>query len=61
MRSWEHGSNFRAAIESDPEITAIVPKTVIAENFCVSRYLQHVNQIFLRVFPRPDSSLDSGT
>ena len=50
MDSWEHGSDFRAAIESDPEITAAVPKSAIAKSFSVSRYLQHVNRIFIRVF-----------
>lgn len=50
-RSWEQGSNFRAAIESDPEITAVVPKKVLGESFNVSRYLRHVDQIFSRVFP----------
>ena len=51
MRSWEQGSNFRAAIESDPDIAAVVPKKVLAESFNVSNYLQHVDRIFLRVFP----------
>ena len=50
MNSWEHGSDFRQAIESDSEITAVVPKSVIAESFSVSRYLQHVRRIFDRVF-----------
>jgi adenylosuccinate lyase len=52
MRSWQEGSDFRSAIESDPEITAIVPSAAIANSFSVSRYLQHVSQIFLRVFRR---------
>ena len=51
MRSWEHASNFRAALETDPEIAAVVPKKVLAESFNVSRYLQHVDRIFSRVFP----------
>ena len=51
MHSWENGSDFRGAIESDAEITAVVPKSVIAKSFSISRYLQHVGQIFARVFP----------
>ncbi|MDQ2949290.1 MAG: adenylosuccinate lyase [Acidobacteriota bacterium] len=51
MRSWEQGSNFQAAIETDPEIAAVVPKKLLDESFNVSRYLQHVDQIFARVFP----------
>ena len=51
MRSWEQASNFQAAIETDPEIAAVVPKKVLAESFNVSRYLQHVDRIFSRVFP----------
>ncbi len=50
MRSWEDGSDFRAAIESDPVITAAVSRAAIAESFSVSRYLQNVGRVFSRVF-----------
>ncbi len=55
MRSWEHGSDFRAAIESDPVIAAAVSRATIAGSFSVSRYLQNVDRIFSRVFSAAQS------
>jgi adenylosuccinate lyase len=50
MESWESGSGFRAAIESDPEIRKHLNSNQIAESFSVRRYLIHVDRIFQRVF-----------
>src|SRR5207248_787506 len=41
MRSWELGSDFRATIQADTAITAVLPHEKLAESFSVSRYLQH--------------------
>jgi adenylosuccinate lyase len=50
MKSWESGSDFRAAIESDPEICKYLNPSQIAESFAIRRYLIHVDRIFERVF-----------
>jgi adenylosuccinate lyase len=50
MQSWEQGTDFRSAIEADPEIRNYLTPERIAESFAVSRYLVHVDRIFERVF-----------
>jgi len=50
MRSWEEGTDFRAAIEADLEIRKYLNAQQIAESFAVPRYLVHVDRIFERVF-----------
>jgi adenylosuccinate lyase len=50
MRAWEEEGDFRAAIESDPEIRAVLPLEKIAESFSLDRQLRNVDQIFARVF-----------
>lgn len=51
MSSWEDGGDFRAAIESDPEIAKLLAPEEVAAAFSVERYLRHVDRIFERVFP----------
>ena len=53
MRCWEQGTDFRAEIESDTEVREVLPASSIAATFSISRYLQHVDSIFERVFNRP--------
>ena len=50
MKAWEEEGDFRAAIESDPRITALVPKEKLAESFSLERQLRNVDKIFARVF-----------
>jgi hypothetical protein len=50
MRAWEEESDFRAAIEADPEIRAVVTAEGIAESFSLERQLRNVDKIFARVF-----------
>jgi adenylosuccinate lyase len=50
MQSWEEGTDFRAAIESDPEIGKLLAPEEVAAAFSVERYLRHVDRIFERVF-----------
>jgi len=50
MRSWESGADFRAAIESDQEVTSFLSIEQITRAFSVDRYLVHVDDIFARVF-----------
>ena len=50
MEAWDNESDFRAAVEAHPEITALVPKEKLAETFSVERQLKHVDAIFARVF-----------
>ncbi|MFN3326333.1 MAG: adenylosuccinate lyase [Bryobacteraceae bacterium] len=50
MRSWEQGGDFRAAIEADPEVRAVLPPERIAEAFSLDRQLRNVDAIFRRVF-----------
>jgi adenylosuccinate lyase len=50
MRAWEEEGDFRAAIESDPEIRAVMKAEQIAESFSLDRQLRNVDKIFARVF-----------
>jgi adenylosuccinate lyase len=49
MQAWETEGDFRAAIESDPEILKLVPKEKIAHAFSLERQLKNVDAIFKRV------------
>jgi len=50
MKAWEEESDFRAAIETDPEIRAVLRPEQIAESFSLERQLRNVDAIFARVF-----------
>ena len=50
MRAWEEDGDFRAAMEADPEVRAVLPPERIAEAFSVERQLRNVDKIFARVF-----------
>jgi adenylosuccinate lyase len=50
MRAWEEESDFRAAIEADPEIRTVMTPEQIAESFSLERQLHNVDAIFRRVF-----------
>ena len=50
MRAWEEGSDFRAAIEADPEVRAVLAPAQIAQSFSLERQLRNVDKIFARVF-----------
>jgi len=49
MRAWEQESDFRAAIEADPQIQAILKPSQLAESFSLDRQLRNVDAIFRRV------------
>ncbi|HTM48179.1 MAG TPA: adenylosuccinate lyase [Bryobacteraceae bacterium] len=50
MRAWTEESDFRAAVENDPEIRAALGAEGIGRSFSLERQLRHVDQIFARVF-----------
>jgi adenylosuccinate lyase len=50
MRAWEEESDFRAAIEADPEIRQAMSPEQIAESFSLPRQLRNIDKIFARVF-----------
>lgn len=50
MKAWEEGSDFRAAIEADPEVRAALSAEQIAQAFSLDRQLRNVDKIFTRVF-----------
>jgi adenylosuccinate lyase len=50
MRAWDDEGDFRAAIEGDAEIRAVLNAEKIAEAFSLERQLRNVNKIFARVF-----------
>jgi len=50
MQAWEQESDFRAAIEADPDVRAHLSPEQIAGAFSLERQLRHVDQIFARVF-----------
>lgn len=54
MRAWENDGDFRAAIDSHPEVTALLTPEAIARAFSLERQLGHVDAIFDRVFAQQD-------
>jgi adenylosuccinate lyase len=50
MEAWENDSDFRAAIENEPAIAALLSREKLAETFSLERQLKHVDAIFRRVF-----------
>jgi adenylosuccinate lyase len=50
MKAWEEEGDFRAAIEANPEINAVLGKEKLSETFSLERQLRHVDTIFRRVF-----------
>lgn len=50
MRSWETESNFREAIENDPDVRKHLSLDQLAESFSLQRQLTNVDKIFERVF-----------
>jgi len=52
MRAWEEESDFRAAIEADPEIRTVMTPEQVAGSFSLERQLRHVDAIFHRVFTK---------
>jgi adenylosuccinate lyase len=50
MKAWDEESDFRAAVEADPEVTAVMSKEQIAQAFSLERQLRNVDKIFARVF-----------
>ena len=50
MEAWENESDFRKAIDSDPEIARVLTREQIAESFSLERQLRNVDKIFARVF-----------
>jgi adenylosuccinate lyase len=50
MKAWSEEGDFRAAIESRPEVRALLSAEQIAWSFSVERQLKSVDAIFQRVF-----------
>ncbi len=50
MEAWREEGDFRARIEGDPEVRAVLTEDEIADVFRLERYLTHVDALFDRVF-----------
>ena len=50
MQSWEAGTSFRSAVESDKEVLSFLSLEKIRAAFSVDRQLTHVDRIFRQVF-----------
>lgn len=53
MESWRTGGSFREAIAADAQIQSLLSAPQLEQSFSVSRQLQHVDEIFERVFSGP--------
>ena len=52
MRAWEEELDFRALIEQDANIAALLPPGQLARSFSLDRQLKNIDAIFARVFHR---------
>ena len=50
MEAWRTEGDFRAAVSADPAVRAAVTEAELAEVFRLERYLEHVDDVFGRVF-----------
>jgi adenylosuccinate lyase len=50
MEAWENESDFRKAVDADPEIARVLTPAQIAESFSLERQLRNIDKIFARVF-----------
>ena len=50
MKAWLEDGNFREAIETDPEVRALLTPEQIVRSFSTERQLGNVDRIFARVF-----------
>jgi adenylosuccinate lyase len=55
MHCWEHGEDFRAAVEADPEIGRYLTADKLEAVFNVNRQLSNIEAIFSRVFAGEDA------
>ncbi|MCC6304004.1 MAG: adenylosuccinate lyase [Rhodobacteraceae bacterium] len=51
MRAWDEEGDFRALLEADPEVAAVMAPAELARHFDLAHHLRHVDTIFARVFP----------
>ena len=52
MKAWEEDGDFRATVESDPQIRSHLTAARLGLTFSLERQLRHVDAIFQRVFGR---------
>ncbi len=50
MKVWDHGADFQAELETDPDVRAALSPEEIAEKFDLAYHTKHVDTIFARVF-----------
>ncbi|MDX1979953.1 MAG: adenylosuccinate lyase, partial [Bryobacteraceae bacterium] len=50
MRCWEEGTDFRGAVEADPDIAKYLSGSQLDDTFDVNRQLANIDAIFDRVF-----------
>jgi adenylosuccinate lyase len=50
IESWESDGDFKAAVEADPKIRAYLTEEKLRQVFSLARHLEHVDEIFARVF-----------
>jgi adenylosuccinate lyase len=49
MRAWDEETDFRALVEADPELTAVLDAPALAEAFDLSAYTRHADAVFERL------------
>jgi adenylosuccinate lyase len=49
MRAWDEERDFRALVEADPELTAVVDAATLADAFDLSAYTRHVDAVLERL------------
>jgi len=50
MEVWQTGEGLRTLVERDPDIRRYLQPREIARAFSIERQLQHVDEVFRRVF-----------
>lgn len=50
MKTWDHGADFLAELQADPEVTALIPPAELPALFDPGWHTRHADAIFARVF-----------
>ena len=50
MKTWDHGADFLAELQVDPEVTGLIPAADLPGLFDPGWHVRHVDAIFARVF-----------
>ncbi len=56
LAAWDHGADFQTLVGRDPDVQRLLTPEDLTRIFTLPHHLRHVDAIFRRVFPPPDTA-----